>query len=182
VDITRRLAVLSQDAPDNLVDESRDSLESRMRRLVPGCERLMAPDAAGTHAYLLAGLVAEAEPRQAEPRHDLERDLEQLPAFVAEHDGRSLRELVGRFLAGERPSGPSAPIVAATTFSARPLDPAQTRLRLRQLAAAGVDLSLLRAQLALTPEGRVESMMALADTCRLLGEAAARARFDAIDG
>jgi len=62
------------------------------------------------------------------------------------------------------------------------LDPAQTRLRLRQLAAAGVDLSLLRAQLALTPEGRVESMTALADTCRLLGEAAARARFDAIDG
>ena len=149
-----------------------------MGRLLPGCERLMAPDAAGTHAYLLAGLVAEAEPRQAESRHDLE----QLPAFVAEYDGRSLRELVGRFLAGERPSRPSAPIVAATTFSARPLDPAQTRLRLRQLAAAGVDLSLLRAQLALTPEGRVESMMALADTCRLLGEAAARAGLDAIDG
>ena len=101
---------------------------------------------------------------------------------MAEHDGWPLRELVGRFLVGERPSGPSAPIVAATTFSAQPLDMAQTHLRLRQLAAAGVDLSLLRAQLALTPEGRVESMLALADTCRLLREAAARTEIAAADG
>ena len=182
MDTTLRPAVLSLDAPGDPTDESRDSLEARMRRLLPGCERLMALDAAGTHAYLLAGLLAEADPHPAEPRRDRERDLEQLPTFVAEHDGWSLRELVARFLAGERPTVSSGPIVAATTFSARPLDLAQTHLRLRQLAAAGVDLSLLRAQLALTPEGRVESMLALADTCRLLSEAAARTEIAAADG
>lgn len=182
MDTTRRPAVLPRDAPGDPTDESRDSLEARMRRLLPGCERLMAPDAAGTHAYLLAGLVAEAEPHPAEPRCDLERGLEQLPAFVAEHGGWPLRELVGRFLAGERPIVSSAPVVAATTFSDRPLDLAQTHLRLRRLAAAGVDLSLLRAQLALTPEGCVESMLALADTCRLLREAAARTEIVTADG
>jgi len=182
MDTTRRPAVLSLDALGDPTDESRDSLEARIRRLLPGCERLMVPDAAGTHAYILAGLLAEAELHPAEPRRDLERDLEQLPAFVAEHDGWPLRELVDRFLAGERPSLSSAPVVAATTFSARPLDLAQTHLRLRQLAAAGVDLSLLRAQMALTPEGRVESMLALADTCRLLREASALTEIAAADG
>lgn len=155
-------------------DADRERLDAYIPRLRPGCECLMAPDAAGSQAFLLAALLVDGTSGDGELLgEDCSRDLEQLPAFVAEQYGRPVRELVRRFVSGERPGLPPPAVVAATTFSHRPMDEAQTGLRLRELAATGVDISLLRSQLAMTPEGRIESMVALARASRALQEAVA---------
>lgn len=155
-------------------DAERERLAAYLPRLRPGCERLMAPDAAGSQAFLLAALLVDGSSGDGELLgEECSRDLEQLPAFVAEQYGQPVRELVRRFLSGERPGLPPPLVVAATTFSHRPMDEAQTRMRLRELTATGVDISLLRSQLAMTPERRIESMVALARASRALQEAVA---------
>lgn len=55
--------------------------------------------------------------------------------------------------------------------SAEPLDKEQTRVRLRELAAWGVDLSLVQASLEKTPTERVQRMIQLLDLTRALRSA-----------
>jgi len=74
--------------------------------------------------------------------------------------------------------GDAAPLVG----SSEPLTPAQTRRRLEELRAWGVDLSLVRYNLSLTPPQRVEEAQRLWEAAAELRRAMRHARTAASEG
>ena len=131
-------------------------------RLRPVLEADLAPDAAGSTSLALALLAVRAEESLAgedgaeEARAALPRDIEQLPAFIeAERDHGvtdDLTVLVPRFVRGERARPAPAHLSPEAAAAAR------RYARLRELRREGVDLSLIEANLALTPMQRIANM------------------------
>ncbi|HEY8284765.1 MAG TPA: hypothetical protein VIJ28_10310 [Chloroflexota bacterium] len=139
------------------------------KRLAPLLEDDLAPDAAGTTALLWASLLVEAE------EHDLQgkaartirrsrrsrtnRALPTLPILAREHPGIPARDLIARFLDRLPPSTSWTPAVRAP----RVMDERRqaSLASLHRLRQAGVDVSLLRTQLRLSPTQRLEAMLRL---------------------
>lgn len=95
----------------------------------------------------------------------------------AGHDGRAPGS-VGRDATPERvdEGGDGAPLVG----SSEPLTPAQTRQRLEELRAWGVDLSLVRYNLSLTPTQRIEEALRMRAAAEELRQAMRAARSESI--
>ncbi|MGH2517852.1 MAG: hypothetical protein ACRDHP_19570 [Ktedonobacterales bacterium] len=77
-------------------------------------------------------------------------------------------------MASSYPTRPDSPDFQSIVGSSEPLSPEEPEGRLRALAAWGVDLSLVRAQLELTPTERLQRMVDFLSVAEALYESYSR--------
>ena len=156
------------------------------RTLAPLLAQDLAPDTAGSKAIVLASLVVDTEEQFAATmdastnrralRVRTERALRDLPVLVREMPASSSREVVARFMT--RVHFPETEWAAYAQGSGaidqHAVERQVTIERLQQLQRSGVDISLLKEQLRLSPAERIEAMLRLRTFTKDLARAGCR--------